>query len=199
MPRKQHAYHYIYKITCKITNKFYVGMHSTSNLEDNYMGSGRRIIYSIRKYGLDNHEKEILEFLSDRNLLKQRESEIVNEMLLEDPLCMNLALGGAGDVYGQKWKVKHYRPLSDSHKASLRKAMKGIAGKYERTPEIKEKISETLKNQQQTEDARQKRSESHKKYWAEHPEEKENKKLSTLKGWETRRQRQEMLKKTNNE
>jgi hypothetical protein len=110
---------------------------------------------------------------------------------------MNLQKGGAWDQ--QNWKPKHYRPLSESHKASLRKAMKGIAGKYERTTEIKEKISETLKNQQQTEDARQKRSESHKKYWIDHPEERENKKLSTLKGWETRRQRQEMLKKTNNE
>lgn len=197
MPRKQHTYHYIYKITCKITTKFYIGMHSTSTLEDNYMGSGKRIRYSIRKYGIENHEKEILKFLPDRNLLKQRESEIVNEILLEDPLCMNLVLGGAGDVYGQKWKVKHYRPLSESHKASLREAMKGIAGTYERTPEIREKIANTLKDQKQTEETKKKRSESHKKYWQENPEAKVKKKETTLKGWETRRKRQEMIEKNN--
>lgn len=195
MPRKQHTYHYIYKTTCTITSKYYVGMHSCSNLEDGYMGSGTRLKYSIRKYGIENHIKEILEFTNDRASLVQLEADIVNEKFLQDPLCMNLQKGGAWDQ--QSWKPKQYRPLSESHKASLRKAMKGIAGKYERTPEIKEKISETLKKQQQTEDARQKRSESHKKYWAEHPEEKENKKLSTLKGWETRRQKQEMLKKNN--
>lgn len=27
-------YHFIYRITCLITKKFYIGMHSTDNLED---------------------------------------------------------------------------------------------------------------------------------------------------------------------
>jgi len=71
-------------------------MHSTDNLEDGYMGGGKRIKNSVKKHGKINHTKEILEFLESRDLLKIREKEIVNEELLQDPLCMNLVLGGEG-------------------------------------------------------------------------------------------------------
>ena len=96
MPRKQHIYHYIYKTTCKVTGRFYIGMHSTSNLEDGYIGSGKRLWNSINKHGRENHEFEILEYLPDRSSLKEREKEIVNEGLLQDPMCMNLKIGGEG-------------------------------------------------------------------------------------------------------
>jgi hypothetical protein len=71
-------------------------MHSTSNLEDGYIGSGQRLWKSIKKHGRENHSTEILEWLPDRSSLKLREKEIVNEELLTDPMCMNLALGGEG-------------------------------------------------------------------------------------------------------
>lgn len=98
MPRKQHTHHYIYKTTCLITSRFYIGMHSTSNLNDGYIGSGKRLWNSINKHGEKNHKVEILEFLSDRDALKKREREIVNEDLLKDPMCMNLMTGGIGGL-----------------------------------------------------------------------------------------------------
>ena len=94
MPRKQKQYHYIYKTTNIITNKYYFGMHSTNNLGDGYVGSGKRLWYSINKYGKEKHNCQILEFLPSRKSLKQREAEIVNEELLNDTMCMNLVLGG---------------------------------------------------------------------------------------------------------
>jgi len=106
MPRKQYLYHYIYKTTCKVTNRYYIGMHSTSNLEDNYFGSGKRLWNSIRKHGLENHTKEILEFLEDRNALKAREKEIVNEELLKDIQCMNLKEGGEGGFCSKEHQLK---------------------------------------------------------------------------------------------
>ena len=96
MPRKQHNYHYIYKTTCLINENFYIGMHSTSNLEDGYSGSGKRLWYAIQKYGKDNFKTEILEFLPDRISLRAREREIVNVELIKDPKCMNLMRGGEG-------------------------------------------------------------------------------------------------------
>ena len=106
MPRKQHTYHYIYKTTCKISGKYYVGMHSTSNLEDGYIGSGKRLWNSIRKHGRENHSIEILEWFSERSSLKEREKELVNESLLQDPMCMNLKLGGEGGFCNEEHKMK---------------------------------------------------------------------------------------------
>lgn len=106
MPRKQHSYHYIYKTTCKVTGRFYIGMHSTSNLEDGYLGSGTRLGHSIRKWGRENHVREILEFLSDRSSLKEREKNLVNEDLLQDPRCMNLQIGGGGGFVNEEHKRK---------------------------------------------------------------------------------------------
>ena len=96
MPRKQKKYHFIYKTTNLVNNKFYVGMHSTDNLEDGYFGSGKIVHYSVNKHGIENHKVEILEFLPSREELKKREAEVVNEELLSDPLCMNLKFGGEG-------------------------------------------------------------------------------------------------------
>jgi hypothetical protein len=93
---KQKKYHFIYKTTCSITNKFYVGMHSTDNLNDGYLGSGKILGYSRKKYGDENHMLEILEHCHSREELKVREKEIVNEQLLSDPLNINLKYGGDG-------------------------------------------------------------------------------------------------------
>ena len=96
MSRKPKKYHYIYKTTCTVTGKFYVGMHSSDSLDDGYLGSGKILGYSRKKYGDENHVREILEFCASRDELKQREKEIVNEALLEDPLNINLKYGGEG-------------------------------------------------------------------------------------------------------
>ena len=89
--------HYIYKITrLDKSGKYYIGMHSTDNIDDGYFGSGSLLSKSIKKHGKDKHTKEILEFLPTREALKLREKEIVNEELLGDKRCMNLKLGGEG-------------------------------------------------------------------------------------------------------
>lgn len=92
---KNRKYHYIYKIT-RFDGMYYIGMHSTDNLDDGYFGSGQRLWKSIHKHGKDKHSKEILEFLPSREELAQREKELVCKELLEDVLCMNMTLGGTG-------------------------------------------------------------------------------------------------------
>jgi len=71
-------------------------MHSTHNIEDDYLGSGKRLRYSINKYGRENHIREILEYCKNRKELKNRESEIVNLNELAKKDCMNLQPGGGG-------------------------------------------------------------------------------------------------------
>jgi len=67
--RKQKKFHYIYKIT-RNDGKYYIGLHSTDNIDDGYFGSGKRLRYSIRKHGKEAHTKEIIEFLPSREELK---------------------------------------------------------------------------------------------------------------------------------
>jgi len=128
MPRKPHKYHYIYKTTNLLSGKYYWGMHSTSNLNDGYMGSGKRLTYSIRKHGRTNHKVEIIEFLNSREELGKRESEIINlnEIAKED--CMNLRVGGLG---GERSEYKP--PWNKGHKSVT---------KLNLSPEQREKRSE---------------------------------------------------------
>jgi hypothetical protein len=91
-------YHFLYKTTNLLNNKFYIGIHSTNNLNDGYLGSGKKLKRSINKYGKENFKIEILEFFDRRELLVDREKEIVNEDLIRDVNCMNLKPGGLGGL-----------------------------------------------------------------------------------------------------
>lgn len=138
MPRKAHKYHYIYKTTCNLTGKYYIGMHSCSDLEDGYMGSGKRLRRSLNKYGIENHTKEILEFLNDRESLAIRESEIVNEQSIEDPLCMNLKPGGFGGFSIEQQKL-------NAHKSNERQKILKEDPEWVKRKSIK--MSESLNSQ----------------------------------------------------
>lgn len=93
---EKRKYHFIYKTSCIATDRWYIGMHSTDDLDDGYLGSGKLILRSIHKYGKENHTREILEMYSDRKTLVAREKELINTILLSEEKCMNLALGGEG-------------------------------------------------------------------------------------------------------
>lgn len=96
-------------------------MHSTSNLEDGYFGSGKRLRRSITKYGKENHQVEILEFLEDRDKLIAREKEIVNLEFLKDEMVMNLSVGGEGG-----WVEHNIDPKNKQHRQKGAKIMNEI-------------------------------------------------------------------------
>lgn len=88
--------YFIYKTTCIITNKFYIGMHKTKNINDGYLGSGFLLKKSIKKHGIENHFFEILHYCDTLEELIEKEVSIVNDELIKDPLCLNLKKGGIG-------------------------------------------------------------------------------------------------------
>lgn len=132
-------FHYLYKITRIKDGKYYVGIHSTDNMDDGYFGSGNRIRYSLNKYGIEAHRKEILEVLPTRALVLERERDVVNEQMLADPLCLNLAKGGQGEPFPVRPFGRKRGPMSEETKAKISAANKGKT----RSEEVKQKLSES--------------------------------------------------------
>lgn len=87
---------YLYQITNLINNKIYVGVHKTDNIDDSYMGSGKIINRAIKKYGIENFKKEILEFYDTYKEALAREAEIVTDEFLLREDVYNLRRGGQG-------------------------------------------------------------------------------------------------------
>jgi len=167
---REKKFHFIYKTTNVLTNRYYFGMHSTNNLEDGYMGAGRRLKHSINKYGKLNHKLEIIEFLPDRISLIKREQEIVNLNEIAKDECINLMIGGCGGFISEEQqkhrsvcggkafaeKLKNDEEFRKKHKEIVSKNMKNshinrkigyntFDGKIH-TEKTKKLISDKMKN-----------------------------------------------------
>lgn len=143
MPRKEKRYHYIYKTTNLLNGKYYIGMHSTDDLDDGYMGSGKRLRRSLNKHGKDNHKVEILEFVDTREELKKREEEIVNLNEIAKVECMNLKVGGYGGLSSDKHKEAFIKAGVDNFNKTKEQRLLSI-NKTRATPEHKTKMSKVL-------------------------------------------------------
>ncbi len=103
---KEVKYHYLYKTTNLINNKFYIGLHSTYNLDDGYLGSGLMLRRSVIKYGVENFKIEFIKFFENREELINAEKEIVDDILINENLCMNLKPGGSGGFCNTQHRLK---------------------------------------------------------------------------------------------
>lgn len=89
-------YYYLYEIKNLINNKIYIGVHKTKNMNDNYMGSGKVLCNAIKKYGIENFTKTILETFENSEDMFLREKEFVNDEFLARDDIYNLRRGGFG-------------------------------------------------------------------------------------------------------
>jgi len=90
------VFYTIYKITNTTNGKIYIGKHQTKDLNDGYMGSGKRLKRAISKYGIENFTKEILFTFDNETDMNAKEAELVtNEFCLRED-TYNLCPGGKG-------------------------------------------------------------------------------------------------------
>jgi len=86
--------HFTYKITNTINNKIYIGIHSTKNVNDGYMGSGSLLKEAQYQQGIKSFQKEILSFYKSRDDLRNAERIIVNQEFINRSDTYNVQLGG---------------------------------------------------------------------------------------------------------
>jgi len=162
-------FHYVYKTVRKSTGEYYIGVHSTTNKDDRYVGSGFRIKRLVAKYGKSDFERIILCECSTREEAFAVEQLLVTEDLLQDPLCLNLTTGGKGNAghspglsekaklelsalhTGKKLSVETKRRISTS-KTGLMSSLKGRT----RPAEVGQKISAANKGRPKSEEHKRK-------------------------------------------
>ncbi len=142
------TYHLVYKTTCLNTGRFYIGLHSADDLEDDYLGSGLRLRRSIKKYGVAAHKREIIQIFKTRAEASNYEKEILTEKLIKDPECLNCGPGGLGAVDRSATSEETKLKLSIASKNYVRTkewyektvSTRKLNNSYFHTPETKAKI-----------------------------------------------------------
>lgn len=94
---------FIYKTTCLKTGKFYIGQHYGYE-NDSYLGSGLTLQNHIKKYGIENFKRQILEYAEDRVDLDILEAKYISFKTLKNKKCLNRTIGGGYIINCGKYK-----------------------------------------------------------------------------------------------
>ena len=99
----------VYKTTCLINGKIYIGVHGTENpdVPDGYVGDGIATYFTyfikhpkwpfqhaVAKYGIENFKREILYVYDSEKDAYLKEEELVNAEFIARKDTYNIALGG---------------------------------------------------------------------------------------------------------
>jgi len=99
-------YYIIYETKNLVDGKIYIGMHETTNLNDGYLGSGKRLKRAIRYYGKEFFERKILFTFNNRENMIAKEVELVTESFVKRKDTYNLKTGGEGGIVNEEHKQK---------------------------------------------------------------------------------------------
>jgi group I intron endonuclease len=105
-------YHLVYLTTNKINGKIYIGVHSTHDLHDGYIGSGTVLKSAFEKYGKHNFSRVVLHYCLTREHAYKWESVIVDDSFVARPDTYNIAVGGKGGMRGVMHSTKTKNQIS---------------------------------------------------------------------------------------
>lgn len=124
---KRKKFHIIYQITNCKNNKIYIGAHSTDNINDGYLGSGKLISRAIKRHGPDNFDKEILFIFENPEEMFSKEKEIVNEEFVSRSDVYNIVTGGFGGFNKGSKNLKH---ITNNDTGEVIAVHRGKLGQY---------------------------------------------------------------------
>jgi hypothetical protein len=90
-------YNILYKTINILNGNIYIGVHSTDDINDGYLGSGKVIISAIKKYGRDSFKREVINRFNTREQALLAEREYVNSDFIKQKHVYNLKEGGNGN------------------------------------------------------------------------------------------------------
>lgn len=148
-------FHIIYKTTNKLDGKFYIGAHSTSDLDDGYLGSGKYLRRAIRLYGRENFTREVLYTYKTKEEMFAKEAELVTEDFIAMNNTYNLKRGGSGGNPGivgafsgrshsEGSKEKIRRAALNQKVSDKTRAKMSQNNSLKNNPETRKKLSESL-------------------------------------------------------
>lgn len=153
----------IYKTTNQINGKIYIGYHSTLDLNDSYLGSGKILNQAIEKNGTESFTKEILYVFPSKEEALQKEREIVNEEFIQRDDTYNMKIGGEGG-----WDHTHRDPeiIAKRQNGNKRAIKNGSAATWKLTKEQRSNLTTGKNNgfygKKHTEESKRKIGESKK-------------------------------------
>ena len=155
----------IYKTTNLINNKIYIGkriFNKDKFFKNKYYGSGRALKEAIKKYGIENFDREILEGV-DNDFLEEREIYWIQKYKSNNKdIGYNLTKGG-NSKYGRKignMSDDTKKKISESVSKYLKDNGHPFEGKYH-SEESKEKIKNKLKGRRLTDEHIRKLADGH--------------------------------------
>lgn len=85
----------VYKTTCLVNGKIYIGVHKTRDPNDAYLGSGLMFKAAIKKYGRASFTKEVLFVFATPEEMIAKEKELVDTDFCAREDTYNLHTGGS--------------------------------------------------------------------------------------------------------
>lgn len=144
--------HYlIYKTTCLLNGKIYIGQHQTYDLNDGYIGSGYALNDDIEKFGREHFKTEILFDFDNFADMNNKERELVDESFILREDTYNMILGGAdglmsitSELRAKANKTRWNRLSEDERKHYVEAAHSASRGRKHTQEELR-KMSEFMK------------------------------------------------------
>lgn len=150
----------VYKTTNLITGTSYIGKDKHNN--PNYLGSGRRLVPAIKKYGKENFKKEILEHCDSYDELRDREVFWIRKF--------NAAV--SKDFYNiaeENYGAGNFKGFTEEDWKKFSETMKKASTKKWKDENYRKKHCEAISNWHKTmsDETRRARSINIKKGWAD--------------------------------